>query len=341
MLTALCSGSGLVGGTFAPSLFLGATAGAAYQQVVLGLVANAASALVALQLSLGVVPGSWGVLPNLQVADAPAYAMVGAASVLAGLFNAPLTSALLLFELTRDFDIILPLMASAGVSSLLNVVIPSYKSPTVEGTEPDDGALRSRSGAALTVEDALVRAPFALAGDTDVLSAAQQLVAAQHRVVLVTAEPDAGTSGGGGGGTLLLAGGAASVRVVGIVTVDDLLRTLESDKDRPAADALIRGEWAATGVARPPAICVGDICTVMCLEDVCDAPPPAVRADEALSEAMTAQLAGMHGALLVVAGHGGGGGEEDGARRSENGEGELLGVVTRESAALARALASY
>ena len=42
VLTALCSGSGLVGGTFAPSLFLGATAGAAYQQVVLGLVANAA-----------------------------------------------------------------------------------------------------------------------------------------------------------------------------------------------------------------------------------------------------------------------------------------------------------
>jgi CBS domain-containing protein len=217
--------------------------------------------------------------------------------------------------------------------------LSSELTPAVEGTEPDDGALRSPSGAALTVEDALVRAPFALAGDTDVLSAAQQLVAAQHRVVLVTAEPDAGTSGGGG--TLLLAGGAASVRVVGIVTVDDLLRTLESDKDRPAADALIRGEWAATGVARPPAICVGDVCTVMCLEDVCDAPPPAVRVDEALSEAMTAQLAGMYGALLVVAGHGGGGDEEDGARRSENDAGELLGVVTRESAALAKALASY
>lgn len=46
--------------------------------------------------------------------------MVGAASVLAGFFNAPLTAALLLFELTHNFDIVLPLMASAGVASLIN-----------------------------------------------------------------------------------------------------------------------------------------------------------------------------------------------------------------------------
>ena len=51
--------------------------------------------------------------PILQLADVPAYAMVGAASVLAALFRAPLTASLLLFELTRDYDVILPLMASA------------------------------------------------------------------------------------------------------------------------------------------------------------------------------------------------------------------------------------
>jgi H+/Cl- antiporter ClcA len=118
-LTAFCAASGLVGGTFAPSLFLGATAGAAYHSVVAVGVASAAGALVDLQTSLGVEPGAWGILPQLQVAGAPAYAMVGAASVLAGLFNAPLTSALLMFELTRDYDIILPLMASAGLASLI------------------------------------------------------------------------------------------------------------------------------------------------------------------------------------------------------------------------------
>jgi len=49
--------------------------------------------------------------------------MVGAASVLAALFRAPLTASLLLFELTRDYDVILPLMASAGVGSLVGDIL--------------------------------------------------------------------------------------------------------------------------------------------------------------------------------------------------------------------------
>lgn len=56
---------------------------------------------------------------SLELADVPAYAMVGAASVLAALFRAPLTASLLLFELTRDYDVILPLMVSAGVGSVI------------------------------------------------------------------------------------------------------------------------------------------------------------------------------------------------------------------------------
>ncbi len=60
-----------------------------------------------------------------QVAGAPAYAMVGAASTLAAVYRAPLTSTLLLFELTKDYDIVLPLMASAGVSSLIMGLIKS------------------------------------------------------------------------------------------------------------------------------------------------------------------------------------------------------------------------
>ena len=49
--------------------------------------------------------------------------MVGAASVLAALYRAPLTASLLLFELTRDYDVILPLMASAGVGSLVSDLV--------------------------------------------------------------------------------------------------------------------------------------------------------------------------------------------------------------------------
>jgi H+/Cl- antiporter ClcA len=59
----------------------------------------------------------------LQLADVPAYAMIGAACVLAALFRAPLTASLVLFELTRDYDVILPLMASAGMACVVGDVI--------------------------------------------------------------------------------------------------------------------------------------------------------------------------------------------------------------------------
>jgi H+/Cl- antiporter ClcA len=102
VMTAVCLASGLVGGLFAPSLFLGATAGAAYQKLLTFFLQS--SGLVA---------------TLIPIAGPPAYAMVGAASVLASMFRAPLTGSLLLFELTRDYDILLPLMASAGMGSLL------------------------------------------------------------------------------------------------------------------------------------------------------------------------------------------------------------------------------
>jgi H+/Cl- antiporter ClcA len=92
---ALSLGSGLVGGIFAPGMFLGACLGAIYGQVLNTL------------------------LPT-QIADViaspAAYAMVGMAAVLGSSARAPLTAILLLFELTRNYLIILPLMAAVGVS---------------------------------------------------------------------------------------------------------------------------------------------------------------------------------------------------------------------------------
>lgn len=110
--TALCAGSGLVGGTFAPALFLGAMTGASFHNIMVSLFQFGETG------SLGIMGGF-----AMQLADLPAYAMVGAASVLAALFRAPLTASLLLFELTRDYDVILPLMASAGIGSLVGDII--------------------------------------------------------------------------------------------------------------------------------------------------------------------------------------------------------------------------
>lgn len=113
--SAVSVGSGLVGGTFAPSLFLGGMVGASFHNIM------------AWFFQIATMPGgeilTAAGTPIFQLADVPAYAMVGSASVLAALFRAPLTASLLLFELTRDYDVILPLMASAGVGSLVSDVV--------------------------------------------------------------------------------------------------------------------------------------------------------------------------------------------------------------------------
>jgi H+/Cl- antiporter ClcA/predicted transcriptional regulator len=94
LATAVSLGSGLVGGVFAPAMFLGATLGAAYGKILPFALPWFAS----------------------NIAAPPAYAMVGMAAVLAASVNAPLTAILLLFEMTRDYRIVLPLMAAVGLS---------------------------------------------------------------------------------------------------------------------------------------------------------------------------------------------------------------------------------
>ena len=95
VLTAVCIGGGFPGGVFAPSLFLGAMLGAAFGQ-----------GMEQLFPSLGIYP--------------PAFAMVGMAAVLAGAVHTPLTASLLLFEMTNDYRVILPLMFAVVVSMLIS-----------------------------------------------------------------------------------------------------------------------------------------------------------------------------------------------------------------------------
>ena len=95
VMTSVSIGGGFVGGVFAPSLFLGAMLGAGYGNVVASL------------------------FPGLSILP-PAFAMVGMAAVLAGSVHAPLTAVLLLFEMTNDYRIILPLMFAVAVSLLIS-----------------------------------------------------------------------------------------------------------------------------------------------------------------------------------------------------------------------------
>ncbi len=90
--TALCAGAGVPGGLFTPSLMYGALLGGA-----LGEVAHR-------------------IYPGLG-APAGAFALVGMAGVLAGTTRASVSAVLIIFELTGDYGVIVPLMLSAFVAA--------------------------------------------------------------------------------------------------------------------------------------------------------------------------------------------------------------------------------
>lgn len=118
-LSAFALESGLVGGVFAPSLFFGAVLGNLYHDVNLwllhGLQEFTGSAAAAEHSStLGSLLDT---ITGLRLANAPAYATVGAASVLSAIFRAPLTSSILMLELTENHDIVVPLLVAAATST--------------------------------------------------------------------------------------------------------------------------------------------------------------------------------------------------------------------------------
>ena len=88
--------SGNAGGIFGPSLFIGAMLGGTVGSVVHHL------------------------LPT-YTATAGAYALVGMGTVFAGIVRAPMTSVLMIFETTRDYTVIVPLMISNLVSFFISL----------------------------------------------------------------------------------------------------------------------------------------------------------------------------------------------------------------------------
>jgi len=94
LATSITLGSGGSGGIFAPSLFIGATLGGA-----MGYLFQA------------VLPG--------MTAPIGAYALVGMGAMVAGTTHGPLTAILIIFEMTHDYKIILPLMIACIISTVV------------------------------------------------------------------------------------------------------------------------------------------------------------------------------------------------------------------------------
>jgi len=93
LATSATIGSGGSGGIFAPSLFLGAMLGGIFEQLVHRATPTAAA-------------------PS-------AYALVGMSAVFGAASRAPITAILTLFEMTRDYNAILPMMLSTVISTVV------------------------------------------------------------------------------------------------------------------------------------------------------------------------------------------------------------------------------
>lgn len=94
LATSLTLGSGNSGGVFAPSLFMGALLGG-----IVGTVANS------------LWPG--------VAANPGAYAIVGMAALFSGAARAPITAVLIVFEMSNDYKLILPLMLATVLSTII------------------------------------------------------------------------------------------------------------------------------------------------------------------------------------------------------------------------------
>jgi CIC family chloride channel protein len=151
--TVVCYSSGNAGGIFGPSLFLGAMLGGGFGSLLHG----------------------W--LPA-TTAPAGAYALVGMGTTFAGIIRSPVTSVVMIFELTRDYNIIVPLMISNLVAYA--VARAFSHTPIYEALAIQDGvhlphAKGQRPEPDLLVGDAM-RSPAVLLRRSTPIAVARQLV---------------------------------------------------------------------------------------------------------------------------------------------------------------------
>ncbi|WP_414576916.1 chloride channel protein [Anabaena sp. CCY 9402-a] len=244
LMTAISAGSGFVGGLFAPAMFLGASLGSAYAKI----------------LPL-IIPSISG-----YMAAPPAYAMVGMAAVLAGSVRAPLTAILMLFELTRDYRIVLPLMAAVSLSVwLVERIKPNANSNSnlqqIGLSELKDEKVEILQQ--ILVEDAMLSCPKTLPASLGVLEAAKEMTRDRTRSALVINEAE---------------------QLVGILSLEDLNRTLALWQNSPNSSIESQSNLASQTII--------DICTTEILY---------AWRDEPLSEAFDRMtLRGLH-QLPVVA----------------------------------------
>lgn len=207
--TSLTIGIGGSGGVFAPTLFIGAMAGTAF-----GTLAHT------------MFPG--------VTESAGAYGLIGMGAALGGATGAPITAVIILFELTGEYSIILPLMAAvvmaAGTGHLLSKETIYTAKLWRRGVSLDVSPLASAS---FTAADIAEPAPDPLTIHASLAAAAAALSSTAQGIVPVVGE---------------------NGDYAGCLTAQDVAQALDDPAPQQTIDGILRRPNALAGDTSPHGI---------------------------------------------------------------------------------------
>jgi chloride channel protein, CIC family len=162
--TSLTIGIGGSGGVFAPSLFIGAMAGTAF----------------------GIAVHTW--LPNATAAPG-SYGLIGMGVAFAAAARAPITAVIVLFELTGEYTLILPLMTAIVIATLVSRALFRDTIYTLKlrrrGIDLDRHPEAHRL-AGLTVDNVIEPLPKPVPAHAELTAVARALALSGHGILPVT-----------------------------------------------------------------------------------------------------------------------------------------------------------
>lgn len=223
--TAATLGGKGAGGIFMPSLFIGATTGSAFARLVAPL---------------------WG----LSTIRPGSFALVGMAATFSAVARAPLTSILIVFEVTGDYGLVLPLMVATAISTILaGRVRPesAYSAPLARmGIHPAEAGVTDLLDT-VRVGDVVTQQPVTVA-PTDSLGVVLGVMQ-RHRLHGVPVVADGKLVGVIAESDIIRAGGPSDQVSAGDAMTPNPATV---NRDTPVSEALER--MAALGVGRLPIV---------------------------------------------------------------------------------------
>jgi CIC family chloride channel protein len=149
---------GVIGGTFAPSLFIGSALG--------GSIGHLAALA----------------LPHAHI-DTGAYALIGMGAFFAAFLRCPISAVLIVFETTGDYGLVLPVMLAVAIATSLSRHITPYSLTELQMHEEGfrEPVEANDPLAGLTAADVMSSAIITVRADLSMLDAARRISGTRHR----------------------------------------------------------------------------------------------------------------------------------------------------------------